>query len=96
MISFISLFEIFSALVSNPKYFFWIDVFVTDAIAINLNGIKMFLATCVSTFLINGKQANINGLINFIISSFGLLIILAVHFDEIPQFSKDFMTFKAN
>ena len=42
---------------ADPKTFFWIDVSVSDAAAVNPNGIKTLLANDLSTFLIKGKSA---------------------------------------
>ena len=62
MVSFISLFEIISAVVLHPKILFGITVFVPHAAAGNPNRTKTLLAIGVSTFFINGKSTDINGL----------------------------------
>ena len=42
------------------QFFFLIATSVTDAAAVNTNGIKTLLANGVSAFFINGKPAHIN------------------------------------
>ena len=46
----------------DPKISFWIAAPVADAAAINLNDNKTVLADDISSFFINGKPADINGL----------------------------------
>ena len=46
----------------DPKIFFWIAAPVADAASVNLNGNKTLLADDISSFFINGKPADINGL----------------------------------
>ena len=51
MISFISSFEIISALVPDPEFFFQMAAFVADDAVVNSKGTKTLLASGVSTFL---------------------------------------------
>ena len=76
----------------DPKIFFWIDVSLADAVAINHNGTKTFLANDMSTFSINGKRTDLNGIRNSRKRTFCLLIFLLVTLNEIPLFSKDLIT----
>ena len=62
MISFLSLFEIISAVVRDPKMLFSIAASVADATAVSANVTKMFLSNGVSTLFITGKPTDINGL----------------------------------
>ena len=78
MISFISSFEIITAAVCeamskeckaklegwqpDPNIFLWIAASVADAVAVNPNGIKTFLASGLSTFFISGYPVFNNGL----------------------------------
>ena len=39
----------------DPKIFFWVAASVTDAVAVNTNGIEMLLANGLSTLFIKGK-----------------------------------------
>ena len=61
MISFISSFESINVVIFDQKMFLWIAAYVTDAAAINPNGIKMLLATGLSTFTFKGKPLFSNG-----------------------------------
>ena len=74
MISYISLFEIISAVMPDPKIFFWIDASVADAVVVNSKDTKTLLPNGVSTLFINGKPAVINGLYiqSIILSYFAL------------------------
>ena len=66
---------------------------IADAAAIDLNGIKTFLANVVSTFFINGKPAVINGLTKLRNPSSWPVIFLIVPVNKIPLISKDLITF---
>ena len=59
----------------------------------NPNGIKTLLAGRVSTFFINGQPAVTNGLRKLTNPPSWLLISPVVHFNKIPLFSKDLITF---
>ena len=61
-ISSISLFEIITAVVPDPKFIFLIAASVAEAAAVKPNGIKTLYANGVRAFFINGKPADINGL----------------------------------
>ena len=61
MISSIALFKDISAAIPDPKIFFWIAPSVSDPAAVHPSGIKMLLPNSVSTFFINGKSPDING-----------------------------------
>ena len=74
------------------KIYFWIATSVADIPAVNPNAYKTFLANGVSTFLINGKPAVIDGLRKFKNSPSWLVTFLVVHFDKILLFSKDLIT----
>ena len=60
MISFITSFEIISVVIPDPVLF-KIAASVADAVAVNINGIKMLLAQGLSTFLIKGNTVSSNG-----------------------------------
>lgn len=62
MTSFNSSFENINVVMLDPKIFFLIDACVTNAAAVNPNGIKTFISDGVTMFLINGKLAGINRL----------------------------------
>ena len=83
MISFISLFEIIGAVVTDWKVSFWTAASVSDADAINLNGINTLLANGKSTFFINEKATDINDLRKLRNPSF----------NKIPLFTEDLITF---
>ena len=56
MILFISSFGIISAVIPDPKIFFWIAASVSDTAAVNASGIKTLLTNVLSTFFIKGKK----------------------------------------
>ena len=86
-------FEIITAVVPDPKVFFWTAKSVADAAAVNLNGTETFLTNDVRTYFIIGKPAEINGLWKFRNSPSWLAIFLVVYFNKTPLFSKDLITF---
>ena len=55
MTSFISSFDIITVVLPDPKIFLWIAESVSDAESVNLNGIKILLASGLSTFPIKGN-----------------------------------------
>ena len=57
----ISLFDIISVIVPEPKVFLCIPTSANDAAFVNLNRIKTFLANGLSTFFINGNPVFSNG-----------------------------------
>ena len=61
--SFISSFEIIKVVVPEPSifFFFWIPASVSDAAAVNPNGIKTLLANGLITFFIVGNPVFNNG-----------------------------------
>ena len=61
MISNISSLEIIKVVNPDPNIFLWIAASVSDAAAVNPNGIKTFLANGLSTFSINSNLAFSNG-----------------------------------
>ena len=63
---------------------------VAEAGAVNSKGTKMLLATVVSTFFINGKPPDINGLRKLRNPLPWLVMFLVV---SMPLFSKDLITF---
>ena len=62
LISSISLFEIISTLIPNPKISNWTAASVGDATAVNPNSTKTHLANGLSSLFIDGKPVFINGL----------------------------------
>ena len=78
----------------DPKHFFWIDASVPYTAAVNPNGTKTHLTNSVSTFFINGKATDINGLRKLKNPPFWWLFFLVVSFNKIPLFSKDLAAFK--
>ena len=93
IISSIYLFEITHAIVPDWKVFSWIATSVAEAAAVNPNGIKTLFANSVSTFFINGKPADINGLRKLRNPPLWLLVFLVVRFSKIAPFSKKLFTF---
>ena len=91
MISSISSFENINV-VPNPKTFFWIAASIANADAVSPNGAKTFLANYVSMFFVNGTAILINGARNLSNPPSWLLILLVVHFNKIPLFSKVIIT----
>ena len=61
MISFIYSFEIITAVIANPKIFFWIAASVADAPVVNLNVIKALFANGFGTIFIKGNPVFSNG-----------------------------------
>ena len=78
----------------DPKYFFWIDASVPYTATVNPNGTKTRLTNSVSTFFINGKPTDINGLRKLRNPPFWWLFFLVVFFNKIPLFCKDLAAFK--
>ena len=93
MISSVSLFEIMSAVIPDPKFFFWTAAFAADAAVGNPNSIKMLLINCVSTFFINGKPAGIIGLRKLRNPTFWLKLFLVINFNKVSLFSKVLIIF---
>ena len=52
---FIFSFESIIVVTPNPNFFLWIATSVADAAAININGVKTLLASCLSAFPIKNK-----------------------------------------
>ena len=61
MISFIYSFEIITAVIANPKVFFWIAASVADAPIVNPNVIKALFANGFGTIFIKGNPVFSNG-----------------------------------
>ena len=61
MISFISSLKFINVDVPNPNIFLWIVASVADTNAVNPNGIKTYLVSGLSVFLIKGKPIFSNG-----------------------------------
>ena len=76
----------------DPKIFFWIARSVFD-VALNPTGITNILANGMSTFFINSKPADINGLTKLRNPPSWLIIFEVVAFNKIPQFLKEQITF---
>ena len=85
-ISSISLFEIITAVVPDPKFIFLIAASVAEAAAIKPNGIKTLYANGVTAFFINGKPADINGLRKLRNPPSSRVIFLVVPFNKTPLF----------
>ena len=89
----ISLFKSISAVYPDPNIFFGITASVGDVASVNPNSTKMLLANGVSTFFINDKPTEINGVKNFRNPPSWLVIFLVLPFYNIPPFPKDLITF---
>ena len=66
---------------------------VADAAAVNPNGTKIFLATCVSAFSIKCKIAFVNGARELSNPFSWLIFFLVVPFNKISLFSKDLIPY---